>query len=60
MLAGSASGPARQATLRQRIVSLFVRRGLLDQTDGEAMRRCKHGGSFSPESPERKYLPEGA
>jgi hypothetical protein len=30
--------------LRKRIVSLFVRRGLLDQSEGEALRRCAHSG----------------
>lgn len=36
-----------QATIRQRIVGLFVRCGLLERADGEAMRRCEHGGGFS-------------
>jgi hypothetical protein len=36
-----------QSTLRKRIVSLFVRRGLLEQSEGEALRRCEHGGGFS-------------
>jgi hypothetical protein len=39
-----------QATLRKRIVSLFVRRGLVDEAEGEAMRRCEHGGGFSLEA----------
>ena len=44
----SAQALARlQSTLRKRIVSLFVRRGLLDQSEGEALRRCAHGGGFS-------------
>lgn len=33
-----------QSMLRKRIVSLFVRRGLLDQSEGEALRRCAHSG----------------
>jgi len=36
-----------QGTIRQRVVGLFIRRGLLDKADGEAMRRCEHGGGFS-------------
>ncbi|HQY71878.1 MAG TPA: transposase [Pseudomonadales bacterium] len=44
----SAQALARlQSTLRKRIVSLFVRRGLLDSAEGEALRRCAHGGGFS-------------
>ena len=44
----SAQALARlQSTLRKRIVSLFVRRGLLEQSEGEALRRCTHGGGFS-------------
>lgn len=43
----SAQALARlQSTLRKRIVSLFVRRGLLDQSEGEALRRCAHGGGL--------------
>lgn len=36
-----------QATLRKRIASLFIGRGQIDQADGEALRRCEHGGDFS-------------
>ena len=36
-----------QATIRQRIVRLFVRRDLLDKTDGEVMCACERGGGFS-------------
>lgn len=36
-----------QVTIRKRIVGLFVRRGLLDKADGEAMCRCGRGGGFS-------------
>lgn len=36
-----------QSTLGMRIVSLFVRRGLHDQPEGEALRCCEHGGAFS-------------
>jgi len=36
-----------QMTIRKRLVGLFVRRGLLDKTDGEAMCRSEHGAGFS-------------
>jgi hypothetical protein len=36
-----------QRTIRQRIVRLFVRRGLLDKAEGQAMNTCKHDGGFS-------------
>lgn len=36
-----------QATVRKRIVSLFVWRGILDQADGEAIRCGEHDGGFS-------------
>lgn len=36
-----------QATIRQRIVCLFVRRGLLERADGRALCACEHGGGFS-------------
>jgi Arc/MetJ family transcription regulator len=36
-----------QTTIRRRIVGLFVRRGLLERADGEAMCACEHGGGFS-------------
>ncbi len=36
-----------QPTPRKRTVRLFVRRGLVDSTEGEALRRCAHGGGFS-------------
>lgn len=35
-----------QATIRQRIVRIFVRRSRLDKGDGEAMCACTHGGGF--------------
>jgi hypothetical protein len=34
-------------TIRQRIVRLFVRRGILDKAEGRAMRTCEHDGGFS-------------
>ena len=36
-----------QRTIRQRIVRLFVRRGLLDKAEGDAMMTCEHVGGFS-------------
>ena len=36
-----------QRTIRQRIVRIFVRRGLLDKAEGQAMNTCKHDGGFS-------------
>ena len=36
-----------QRTIRQRIVRLFVRRGLLDKAEGQAMITCEHDGGFS-------------
>ena len=39
-----------QRTIRQRIVRLFVRRGLLDKAEGQAMNTCKHDGGFSLEA----------
>ena len=36
-----------QATIRKRIVRLFVRRGLLDKAEGDALCACEHGGGFS-------------
>jgi len=36
-----------QVTLANRVVSLFIRRGLLDKADGEALRPCEHGGGFT-------------
>ena len=36
-----------QRTIRQRIVRLFVRRGLLDKAEGQAMIACEHDGGFS-------------
>lgn len=36
-----------QRTTRQRIVRLFVRRGLLDKAEGQAMTTCEHDGGFS-------------
>ena len=36
-----------QRTIRQRIVRIFVRRGLLDKTEGQAMNTCEDDGGFS-------------
>lgn len=36
-----------QATIRKRIVRLFVRRGLLDRAEGDALCTCEHGDGFS-------------
>lgn len=36
-----------QATIRKRIVRLFVRRGRLDKAEGDALCACEHGGGFS-------------
>jgi len=36
-----------QRTIRQRIVRLFVRRGLLDKAEGQALTTCEHDGGFS-------------
>lgn len=36
-----------QRTIRQRIVRLFVRGGLLDKAEGQAMITCEHDGGFS-------------
>ncbi|WP_374496185.1 transposase [Zoogloea sp.] len=35
------------ATIRKRIVRLFVRRGRLDKAEGDALCACEHGGGFS-------------
>ncbi len=39
-----------QRTIRQRVVRLFVRRGLLDKAEGQAMNTCEHDGGFSLDS----------
>ena len=39
-----------QRTIRQRIVRLFVRRGLLDKAEGHAMMTRAHDGGFSLDS----------
>ena len=36
-----------QATVRRRILHLFVRRGLIDKADGDEMAAQKHDGGFS-------------
>lgn len=36
-----------QATIRKRIVGLFVRRGLLDKAEGDVLCACEHGSGFS-------------
>lgn len=36
-----------QAVARQRILRAFVRRGLIDQSDGKEMGEWEHGGGFS-------------
>ena len=36
-----------QRTIRQRIVRLFVRRGLLDKAESQALNTCEHDGGFS-------------
>ena len=36
-----------QAQVRQRVLRAFVRRGLLDQRDGDQMGGWAHGGGFS-------------
>jgi hypothetical protein len=38
---------ALQRTIRQRIVRLFVRRGILDKDEGQSMIDCEHDGGFS-------------